>query len=334
MRAALVVALVWTTACGDDGGGFGVGNIDIEDAPEVARRALCHHAAVCGLWPDEATCLAANFGFGFNLDPSLVAAIRDGRVKYDGRILGDCYEQFGDATCDSTDADGRHLLLGCYGAIAGTIGDGGACSIQEECISAVCNIPQCPDACCAGTCVGGTAPDREAAIGEACGNEAVCGVGSWCASGTCAALDPADTPCTSPSQCDYGLSCAGTPRTCRPLPLLGEACPDRVCRDEGQYCNTTSMTCTQFGLPGDACSSADRCSIYYDCDPATMQCVRGAAIGDACTSNSDCFDYGTYCKANVCAPLEASGGPCAGDNECASNFCSPANLCGEEMACP
>lgn len=336
MRAALVIAVVWTTGCGgDDGDGFGVGTIDIEDAPEVARRALCHHAAVCGLFPDEATCLAANFGFSFDLDPSLVAAVRAGRVKYDGRKLGDCYEQFGDATCDRTDADGRTFFTGCVGAIEGTIGDGGACAVEAECISGVCNIAQCPDACCPGTCVGGTAPDREAEIGEACGNEAVCGLGAWCSNSICTALKPADSTCVSSTECDYGLGCAGTPRTCRALPLLGEACSgENTCRDEGQYCNTATMLCTQVGLPGDACSTTSRCSPYYDCDPTTMQCVRGAAVGEACTSASDCFDYGTYCKANLCAPREATGAPCADDDECAGDFCGPANTCAERPTCP
>lgn len=335
MRAALVVALIWTTACGgDDGDGFGLGDVDIEDAFEAARRAQCHHAAVCGLFPDAATCLAANFGFSFEIDPSLVAAVRAGRVKYDGRKLGDCYEQFGDATCDRTDADGRQFFLRCMGAIVGTVGDGGACAVEAECISGVCNIPACPDACCPGSCVGGTAPDREAGLGEACGTETRCGSGGYCSSGVCAALKPADSTCVSPTECDYGLGCAGTPRTCRPLAALGETCSaDNSCRDEGQYCNTTTMVCTQVGLPGDACSASQRCSQYYDCDPASMECVRGAAVGDACTSSSDCFDYGTYCKANLCAPLEQVGGTCTEDDECEGAYCGPAGTCAERPTC-
>jgi len=334
MRAALVVALLWTAACGDDGSGFGVGNVDLEDAPEVARRALCHHAAVCGLYPDEATCLGANSGVAFHIDPSLVEAVRDGRVTYDGTKLGDCYEQFGDATCDRTDADGRTFLLGCIGAIEGTIGDGGACSIEEECISTVCNIPQCPDACCAGTCVGGTAPDREADLGQPCGAEATCGLGLYCTTGMCAALKPADATCTSANECDYGLGCAATPRTCRPLPLLGEACQGE-CRDEGQYCHPMMLVCTQVGLPGDACTpTGSRCSQYYDCDPATMECKQGSSVGGACTNTSDCFDYGTYCKGTTCAPREATGGACTDDSDCANDFCGPLDTCAERPTCP
>lgn len=328
MRAALVIALVWTTACGGD-------SVDIEDAPEVARDALCQHAAKCGLFPDKATCLAANFGIRFNLDPSLVIAINAGRVKYDGSKLAECYERFGDATCDRTDVDGRHILSGCTGAIEGTIGDGGACSIEEECISGVCNFTDCPDACCPGTCVGGTAPDREAEIGELCGEEALCVVGSYCASGMCATLKPADALCLSSTECDYGLGCAGTPRQCKALPKLGETCSaDNTCRDEGQYCNPTTMVCTQVGLPGDACSTTARCSVYYDCDPATMQCERGAAVGEACANNSDCFDYGTYCKVNLCAPLEANGAACTDDDECKSDFCGLSGTCVDEPSCP
>ncbi len=83
---------MWTTACGgDDGSGFVLGNLDIEDVPDAIRRSFCHYYVECGLFPDEATCLASNI-ISFDLDPSLVAAIRAGRVKYDGRKLGDCFE--------------------------------------------------------------------------------------------------------------------------------------------------------------------------------------------------------------------------------------------------
>lgn len=332
MRAALVVALGWTTACG--GSGFDLGNVDIEDAPEAVRRSFCHFYAKCGLFPDEASCLASN-SLPFDLDPSLVAAVRAGRVKYDGRKLGDCYEQFGNATCDRTDADGRHLLAGCDGAIAGTVGDGGACAVAAECISGVCNIVDCPDACCPGTCVGGTMPDLEAGLDEVCGGMVQCELGTSCSNNICVALVPAGSRCISSTECDYGLGCAGTPRTCRTLPLLGEPCAaDTACRDEGQYCNTTTLVCTQVGLPGDACSAAARCSSFYECDPSAMQCARGAAVGEACTSTSQCFDFGTYCKADVCAPVEATGTACADDEACASAFCGPADTCAERPTCP
>ena len=227
------------------------------------------------------------------------------------------------------------MFAGCDGAVTGTIGDGGACAVEAECISAVCNLVDCPDACCPGICVGSTAPDRDAALGEACGDVAQCAIGSWCSNSVCLALEPADSPCVSSAGCDYGLDCAGTPRTCRALPLLGEPCAvDTQCRDEGQYCNATTMVCTQVGLPGDVCSTVARCSPFYDCDPATMQCARGAAVGEACASSSDCFDYGTYCKADLCAPVEANGATCVNDDECAGQFCGPANTCVERPTCP
>ena len=91
---------------------------------------------------------------------------------------------------------------------------------------------------------------------------------------------------------------------------------------------------TAIGRRGDACSATARCSTYYDCDPATMLCVRGAAVGEACTGSQDCFDYGTYCKANVCANLEANGGPCADDDECAGRFCAARGTCADEPVCP
>lgn len=339
MRAALVIAMVWTTACGgDDGSGFGLGNVDIEDVPEAIQAAFCHHYVECGFFADEAACRATNFGFKLQLDPSLVAAIKAGKVKYDGRILGDCYEAFGDQSCDRTDLDGRVLAVDCQGALTGTVDAGGACAIDAECVSQMCDVPQCPDACCQGTCVGGVAPGPGRGIGEACEMTSECAVGGWCDPTTslCAALEPAASSCSSDAECDYGLGCAGTTgmRTCKVLPVLGEACPDSACRDDGTFCEPTAKVCTRLGLPGDACSTTARCSFFYACDQATMVCVTGPRLGDACSNTSPCFDFQTYCKAGTCAALEAKGAACTDDSDCASDLCDPAtNVCSEEPIC-
>jgi hypothetical protein len=125
-------------------------------------------------------------------------------------------------------------------------------------------------------------------------------------------------------------------RTCKVLPLVGEACPDSVCRDEGVYCESTMKICTAFGLPGDPCSATARCSPFYTCDPATMVCAEGPAIGEPCGTSgvNRCFDFGTYCKAGTCAALEAVGAPCTNDNDCETDLCdTTTNVCAEEAVC-
>jgi hypothetical protein len=336
MRRALLVTLVLTACGGDDG--FGLGNVPIDGIGDAFEGALCHHAAMCNLFPDEATCRQANLGFAFAIDPSLVAAIEAGKVRYDGNAVGDCYEAYGNASCDRTDLDGRTLSGACAGAISGTVDAGGQCAIDEECISQTCDVPQCPDACCQGTCTGSTPPGQQLPIGATCQSTQDCATNGFCDQTTkaCTALKLAGATCSSLTDCAYGLGCAGTPRTCKPLPAVGEACPDMMCRDEGTFCDPATMLCANVGLPGDPCTAttSQSCSTYYTCDPATMQCARGPGLGEACTPARRCFDGGTYCKAGTCAQLEPKGATCMNDGDCANNYCEPMlNVCADEPIC-
>lgn len=336
MRALFVLVIVGSFGCGDDGGG----SVAIEDAPALFHEEYCSYLARCGLVPDEASCLDLNDNISLHIDASLIAAVHAGKVKYDGSIIGRCYRSIGAISCDRTAESGRSLGgEECFGGLSGTVDEGGPCAIDEECKSAMCDVPACPDACCQGTCMGPPEPALPRHLGESCMAIGECASGSYCdtsATKTCVALEPADATCVSTTECAYGLGCAGTPRTCRVLPELGEACPDGLCREDGAYCNA-SKVCAKVGLPGDACASRTDCSALYVCD-ATMHCALGAHEGEACSTTARCTDDENFCDLTsmTCKAPQPNGSPCTTDSQCESYYCGgtgTARACDVEPVC-
>ena len=313
---ALALVVISVVGCGDDG-------VPLDDLPEKFRSEYCRYLARCGVVPSQSVCEGLNIGLGLSVDPSLEAAIDAGKVKYDGNLVASCYEQLGSASCDRTDEKGR--MFGgadCAGAIKGTVGGGGECALDAECKSRECDVPDCPDACCQGTCVGDEAPRLPRQLGESCESSNDCASGSYCSAAVCAALKPAGSMCIQTGECAYGLGCAGQPRVCKVLPTAGEPCPDGQCRDEGTYCAAPGMICAKVGLPGDACTTRADCSQFYSCD-ATMHCSEGAHEGQACNAMTRCADLGNFCDttAMICKPPQPIGAACTSDTQCESNFC-------------
>jgi hypothetical protein len=316
-RAALAFVLL---VVGCEGG-----SVSIDGAADKFRDEYCRYLARCGLVPSESACHDLNIGITFNVDDSLEAAIEAGKVKYDGEALARCYERIGSFSCDRTDENGRQLTSNdCYNAIQGTVGAGGQCALDAECKSRDCMVPDCPDACCQGTCVGDAPPPYPVKAGETCETSSDCENGTYCANSVCTALKPAGSTCIGNTECDYGLGCAGTGtmRVCKVLPKVGEACPDGTCRDDGLYCDAT-MTCKAVGLPGHTCMTQRDCSNYYSCD-AAMQCALGPKIGEACGTGNRCSQPGAWCDSAgtmTCREPQADGAACTSNSQCASNFC-------------
>src|SRR5438105_4843010 len=102
MRRAMLAFVLLVVGC--DGGSVSIG-----DAPDKFRSEYCRYLARCGLVPSEGECANLNIGIGTTIDPSLQAAIDEGKVKYDGDALARCYEAIGSFTCDRTDQNGRQL---------------------------------------------------------------------------------------------------------------------------------------------------------------------------------------------------------------------------------
>lgn len=333
MRTAIAVLVV--AACS---GGTTHGTIAAGDLEAAFEAAECDYQVRCGFFPDIATCNSAYTGFHFAIDASVLAEIDAHEVVYDGGAARACIDSYANATCDTTDAAGRITPVACDRVFTGTLGDGDACVNGHECLSQNCFIPICTVECCAGTCMGGEKPVR-AKLGEAC-STLPCTEGSFCdfSSMTCTALYVQGTACVASFQCAFGVGCAGSPKQCQPLPKLGEACPDNLCRDDGQICS--AGTCARIGLPGDACATDADCSHFYGCSASHVCAVRDP--GGVCTTSTDCFEADTYCAVpmgqttGTCSAPQADGALCGDDRECESDTCDDAATpmrCIPEPAC-
>jgi hypothetical protein len=342
MRIGVVLVLTLLTGCpfsGDDGDGDNY--VVVGDIPTAYKEANCRYLARCGVFPDEATCMAARLNNAAYIDPDLLAAIGAGRVIYNGSNVSACFDAIANATCDQTDQDGRLHLPACDAFFQGTLLGGESCLIDEECISGECSGVASGEECTTGVCIGDTAPVADkSGLGQPCSGLEDCLDGLYCDFDLqqCATLKPMDTLCTQPTECAYGLGCAGSTgaRTCTPLPTAGQPCPDFVCRDDGLFCNASGF-CEQIGVAGATCTDVYQCSTYYPCDFTTNTCKQGPALGESCTpSTNNCFAADTFCDSATytCAPLKSDGIPCITDAECTSGNCDfESSVCMTPEAC-
>lgn len=316
----LVFAIGLFAACGDEDGG---GPIPISELGEAFVNAYCNVYVTCGLIDDISTC--RQLDIDIEIDASLIAAIEAGKVIYHPDKARTCLNGI-TGSCDRLALNRSNNTLACDETFEGTVAAGGQCAIDEECQSASCDVPACPDACCQGTCVGDAPPARPR-LGESCAETTAC-VDSFCDATTltCAAYRPNGEACTSTNQCAAG---ACTNQICTALPKTGEACipsqtTSNVCRDLGDTCSATSNTCVAYGLTGDPCTAATDCSPIYWCG-AGGTCQLRPRLGDACGSaqvGGSCIDR-SYCDATVmtCTAPQADGATCSSDSQCTSRNC-------------
>lgn len=348
MRYVVLLALaVTTTGCPfNDEDGDGTDYVAVDEMAAAYKEAYCAYLARCGLFPDQATCIAATLSVVPTLDPNVIAAVHAGRIIYNGNNVKACFDAVANDTCDSTDENGRTRTSACGAYFHGTIADGGDCMLDQECVSQVCSGGDTTNSCVRGRCVGDLAPMFvPIGLGESCSSSSQCGDGAYCDTVTnvCTTLKTNGSPCTGGPECGYGLGCAGSTgaRTCQPLPGLGETCRlDLPCRDDGHYCDTatTPATCKQIGVAGATCTTSMHCSPYYRCDNTAGSCVTLPTRGQSCSSVGRCFDADTYCASNTltCDDTLADGMPCEADLECQSATCDfnlAVPVCASPMLC-
>lgn len=320
----LVIAVLLLTACGDDDAGDPSRYVSVDQYSAVAKASWCSYYTQCGYFTDHEACMSARLFVNADLSPSIVNAIKAGRVAYNGNNAKACLDATATATCDKTDDAGRVQPRACREIFQGTLAADAACYLDAECISGNCQAVVADGICEPGKCVGDTPPSTEpAANGEPCNFVSGCAPGSRCNSTTdvCETLHGTGMDCVTTADCAYGLGCAGNPRTCKPLPALGQPCPDGECRDDGTRC--TASGCVAIGLTGATCNSGSECSIYYTCDFSTMKCKRGPVTGEACPSgNQRCFDA-SFCDSSTlkCVPYRGPGESCTSSLQCASGSC-------------
>lgn len=306
------IAIVACVACG--GGGSGGGGISLADFAAQALAARCEAQVRCGLWADQASCVASGQAVE---DPSLPAAVSAGKLAFDGVKAQQCFDAVAAVSCDQTDITERVEAAPCKQMFVGKVKQGAACEFDFECASGVCLIPGCNNACCPGQC---GPPEQPAQVGASCANVA-CVDNAYCDQTlTCRALVAQGGACMDSTWCDFGLGCTGTSGggmgTCNPLPATGAPCPDLQCASIGDICNA-QKTCVAAGLPSAPCTGSGECSSNYQCD-ATNHCAPYPSVGQACSlaCSGDAF-----CMTGTCAARLANGATCGGSNQCASAYC-------------
>lgn len=334
----LVLAVLLLTGCSDDSGDPG-SYVSIADYSTEGRASWCSYLTRCGFFPDPATCASANISVPpqLQMSPSTVAEVRAGRILYNGNNAKACLDAYANATCDKTDEAGRAPVPQCFELFRGAVDADGECFQDAECISGHCQIQVADQNCPVGKCIGNTPPPALTfgQLGDSC-STGTCAAGLYCdiETFTCLNLLSNGAPCVTNADCGYGLGCAGDPRMCKPLPAIGEPCPDYVCRDEGAYCGATG--CVAVGLPGATCSSSTECSSYYTCDFSSGTCKRGPITGEPCTlGNARCFDA-SFCDSStlMCVPYRGVGEICSTSLQCASGECDfTAQECVEPTTC-
>src|SRR5207245_668569 len=88
----------------------------------------------------------------------------------------------------------------------------------------------------------------------------------------------------------------------------------------------TDVDCGGSCAPAKLCGNGGGCFVAADC--ASGFC--GGVKCEPCALDMQC-DAGSYCEANVCAPVVANGGTCSKDAACASDHCADGVCC--DTAC-
>lgn len=308
MRSFLVCALV-VAACGGDGGGTDggddvpLGAIPPGEYHAALASAECDFAVKCETVEDRATCDAANILVN-QAQQSLLAAIVDGSVSYDGEAAKRCVEFLKMQDCTF---DGLHVDNPCDDVFKGTVASGGACFIDDQCANrGMCNQNDgnCDTdvACCIGTCAG--ALTESPITGPCADNLHYCARDAYCRGTTCSALVATEgAACDSFVACADPMVCTGAASgTCKTPPATGAACVRTdvlACADSRDYCDASTLKCTRSAPPGASCANAV-CVDYAKCIQNT--CVADKKLGETCTTGAGVAD---------CAgTLECTGGTC------------------------
>ncbi len=319
-------------ACGGDDGT----PVASDDFLHQLNEASCQQLTRCGLASSVEACTAALDTVPVSV--ALTAAIASGKVTFDGAAARDCFDAIAAASCEVTAVSYRARPETCLTYFHGAVAEGGACALDQECVSQKCAAPSCDMACCPGTCTGDTAPVL-ATTGDSC-EIATCDAASYCdqVARTCRPLKGASASCESFEECADGLYCLQS-GVCGSLPDEGEICAVDGCRRSNDRCSADTHMCTAAGLDGAACTNQADCSSLLVCDN-TKHCSGGAPLDGPCRTSDDCA-AGTRCDladgatTGLCHVLHGVDESCVSDYDCSSHKCNrTAQTCIADVACP
>ena len=183
------------------------------------------------------------------------------------------------------------------------VDDGGACGVDEECVSRNCVDGVCCNTPCTGFCNACSASKKNQ------GADGVCGP---IASGS----DP-DTECSDDGAASCGMNgfCDGA-GACE-LYAAGTSCGTTICSGD---------TLTQF-----ACNGFGQCNqTLTPCDPYVCE---ANACRTGCSDNSHCV-ASSFCDSGGCVAQNPNGTPCNNGSECASTFCVDGVCCDSACTSP
>ena len=324
-KSTIVAGLVaCAIGCSSDGGG----SLTPTQFQQQEASAYCTYYVRCGLYADQASCLA---NANTTPDSAVFDAINAGKVTWNGGDAQSCLDAIESLSCDQTSMGARVEPSACLNIVTGVAATGSACEQDAECVSGECALTTCGSACCPGTCTGSASTG---AVGEPCIEGDTCAAGNWCdesdTGSICQALVASGSACQASASCPYGQGCGGG--ICKVLPQVGQPCPDNVCADIGAYCGSAG-TCLAYGLSGAACGSGTECSPFETCDTTSGKCAALPTVGQPCTdecSNATC-DNGT------CVAPGSDGTTCMFPSDCQSDNCvideNGSGTCTAESVC-
>lgn len=312
------VASIGVPACsGEDPAPATGGPISIEAFRDEYKKAKCEHDVRCGFMPDQAVCLAVE-----TENQALLQTVADvvfGTVTYDGAAARTCVDAIRAQGCEALAAVAKTVTTACAGVFKGTVAEGGACLVENECVAdATCDLSMCmgSGACCIGECVKRAAP---VAVGGDCSTDP-CVESAYCetvddgmgnVTATCQARVKNGQPCDSANACEEGLRCdVGGDGNCYVLSKEGQPCNPNLqngaCLRVDNWCSTTDKVCAKLPAPGEPCTDKMECIGYAYCDGVTCQ-VR-ALEGQDCAT-------------------DGSGAPCLGNLQCQMDDMLMKNVC-------
>ena len=344
-------------ACTDDGCEPGVGCQNAPNTGPCEDGNVCSKGDTCadGLCvggPSDCGCESnsdcAEFEDGDLCNGTLICDKNKApfSCKVDADTVVTC-DASGDTTCEANTCDPATGLCSLQSQEEGL-----PCDDEDACTTA--------DACKAGDCAGGPAPDCDdgdpctadtCAAGEGCGHAAIGGVtcddgnacttGDVCEEGACTGGPPPD--------CDDGAPC--TVDSCGALEGCTHTNVGLPCND-GNACTVNDVClgggCVGKGAP--SCDDDNPCTADT-CDPTLPSgCVHLPAAadcddGDACTIDDGCLDAvcqpgaplacddGNVCTTDVCDPsvgcvFNNNEAPCDDDNACTTEDACKGGECG------
>ncbi|MBW2465213.1 MAG: hypothetical protein JRH11_26425, partial [Deltaproteobacteria bacterium] len=177
------------------------GPVPIEDFATVGADVVCTQRAECcsSLFETRQEqidrCASTVVPITRSVVEDLQLSIDAGRLAYDGDITGDCLRHLEALACGAVPADDPYGE-GCEEGFVPLVMDGGACTEDVECLTGRCDVTS---------------------SGE---------------DGSCVIKDAEGMDCRT-GNCDDGLYCTTSGRTCRPKRVDGADCDsDRQCQSD------------------------------------------------------------------------------------------------------